>query len=102
MPGSRIFVGVRIDDLSKDELVKEAKKAIETHEMLRVFMNSVSDGFSILDKDMKYLAVNNAILERTGLSEEDLVGKYLADVTKDSQKSERVEVYKKILRSRGY
>lgn len=99
MSASKIFDGVNPRELSKEQLIKEIEEAVKTHEMLRVFMNSVEDGFSILDENFVYIAVNDAILKRTGFKESDFIGRFIGDVAPVILTTGRIETYKRVLRT---
>ena len=99
MPGSKIFDGLNLDKLTKERLLEEIETAIGTHEMLNVFMNSVEDGFSILDKNLVYMTVNDALLERTGFTQEYMVDRSIPDIAPDAVVTGRIEIYRNVLRT---
>ncbi len=64
---------------------------------LDYFLNSISDGFAILDKDLRYQYVNKTLLDRRGSSFDDYLGKHMLDVFPSLRGSPRYESYLKVL-----
>lgn len=96
MSGSSKYDGFKVDDIST-MTEKEIENLIENHNLLNVFMDSIEDGFSILDKDLVYLAVNDAILSRTSLTKDEIIGKYIGDIAPIVETTGRADIYKTVL-----
>jgi PAS domain S-box-containing protein len=64
---------------------------------LDYFFNTISEGFVILDKDLRYLYVNKALLDRRGNTADDYIGKQLLDIFPSLRDSPRYESYLKVL-----
>jgi len=61
-----------LDELSERKLAEE--KLQENENFLKEIIQSMSDGFSILDKNGIHIDVNFAFRKMTGFSKEDLIG----------------------------
>ena len=95
---------------AKDQLQKHAqnleKSVEERTEQLRIvelrlrsFLDSATDGFFLLDKDLVLLDINE-IARRAYLGDnrrEDLIGRNLRDVTPGMEASERYPLFKRVL-----
>ena len=64
---------------------------------LDYFLNTISDGFAILDKDLRYQYVNKAFLNRRENTPDDFIGKKLLDIFPSLKDSPRYEAYLKVL-----
>lgn len=75
-----------------------AEKEIRDSEArLSAFLDAATDGFSILDSDMRYLMVNDAELRFTGRKREDYLGRHILDVFPDLKNSNRYQGYLKVM-----
>ncbi|MBD3171393.1 GAF domain-containing protein [Candidatus Bathyarchaeota archaeon] len=79
------------------EQVRLEEELRKSNELLKDFIDSATDAFSILDGDMRYVMVNNTELEYTGRKREEYIGKHILDVFPDLTDSERYEGYKRVL-----
>jgi len=73
------------------------KKLTDSEDRLRRFMNSATEGFAILDRELNYVDVNEALIIRSGRSREDYIGKNLVDLFPDIHETGRYEEYMKVI-----
>ncbi len=71
----------------------------ETEERLRKFMESATDGFTLLDSNLNFIDINRAGLIGLGLSREELIGKNFLDVFPKLQGSETFSKYYEVLKT---
>ncbi|MBN2333996.1 GAF domain-containing protein [Candidatus Bathyarchaeota archaeon] len=76
---------------------RNEKEARTTRQLMAVFMDSATEGFSILDSDFNYIDVNRTVLQRIGLRREDFIGKNLVDLFPDVRESGRLQNYIHVL-----
>lgn len=79
------------------EQIRLEEELRKSNELLKDFIESATDAFSILDGDMRYVMVNNTELEYTGRKREEYIGKHILDVFPDLTDTERYEGYKRVL-----
>lgn len=65
----------------------------ESRQRLSGFMESATDGFVLLDKDLEVELVNDAWLQQAGLSREEVVGRYCADIFPRIVEMGRLDAY---------
>ncbi len=97
MPGSDQLDLSALDSIKNDDLRQKILEAINTGKILEDFMNSVDDGFSILDKDLRYITINETLEKRLGKRAKDIIGKEMGEVAPQAVRMGRVEQYKKVL-----
>ncbi len=79
---------------------KRAENAVrESEEKLRSFMDSATEGFSILDSDLNFADCNEAGAHMLGLERADLIGKNITEVSPDVRQSGRYAEYRKVIRT---
>ncbi|MCB2172640.1 PAS domain S-box protein, partial [archaeon] len=61
------------------------------------FIESATDGITILDENLHYIMVNDAWLNLTGLKKEEVIGKHVLDIFPEIKKTERYQAYKNVL-----
>lgn len=84
-------VASSINRIRQSALIKESEL------QLRNFMDSASDGFTILDSDLIVKSSNRTWLDQAGLKKDDVVGKRLEDFMPHVFKTGRVEAYRKVI-----
>ena len=52
----------------------------EQKNLIKWFLENIGDGFTVLDKDLRFVYVNKAVIERGNRKLEDLIGKHILDV----------------------
>ena len=65
--------------------------------VLEKFWDSATDGFALLDKDLRLLKVNNAWLKQAGLKREHVMGIKVYEIFPGLVKSDRINQYLKVL-----
>ena len=90
----RVFVCAMRDISERKRADAEIR---ESQEMLSGFMASATDNFMILDHDLNILDLNENAARRRGQSRDNLIGRNLADVVRDSVSFGRFEAFKKVL-----
>jgi len=80
---------------------KQAEDALqESKERLRGFMDSATEGFTLMDAEFNVLDLNDVALKQMYLTKkEDIVGKNMATVFPYFTKTERYAAYKKVMRT---
>ncbi|MFQ5979321.1 MAG: PAS domain S-box protein [Candidatus Heimdallarchaeota archaeon] len=81
---------------------KQAEMALqENQERLQGFMDSATEGFALLDPDLRYLEVNQATLQfwPPGTKKEDLIGKSVEELLPNFKDSERYHAYLEVIRT---
>ena len=89
-------VGVRTDIT---DLKRREQEIRESQEMLSGFMNSATEGFSILDHNLTFVDVNKATAELFGRKKEDFIGMNIAELTPETRTSGRYEKYLEVIRT---
>jgi len=69
----------------------------EREARLRLFMDSATDGFSLLDSELNIVDINRARVEMTPSSRESLLGKNILDLYPYRDISHRIEIYRRVL-----
>ncbi len=77
--------------------VQNERNLRESEERLTGFLDAATDGYSILDSDMKYLMVNETELQFTGKKREDYLGKHILEVFPDLKGTARYQGYLQVL-----
>ena len=77
--------------------IQSEREIRESEERLSGFIEAATDGFSILDSEMRYLMVNDTELEYTGRTREDYLGKHLLEVFPDLAGTDRYLSYLRVL-----
>ena len=83
-------------DVTQQKLFE--KEIIENRERLSGFIEAATDGFSILDSNMRYLMVNDTELRFTGREREEYIGKHILEVFPGLD-SERYQGYLSVLKT---
>ncbi len=84
-----------IRDISVRKQAEDALRASET--LFRGFMQSATESFLLLDKNMHYLDVNNSWLEQSGLIRENVIGKHVLEVDPKLKETGRYDAYLQVL-----
>lgn len=63
------------------------------------FFDHADSNFSLWDKDLNCLEVNEATLKTFNLKRENLVGKHITEISPDVETSGRLEEYKKVIQT---
>ena len=92
-------MGLISTDITDSKTVEKMLK--ESEARLRLFMDSATDGFSLLDSDLNIVDINEARVKMTPSTRESLVGKNIRDLYPFHKErlDQRVEVYEKILKT---
>jgi PAS domain S-box-containing protein len=61
------------------------------------FMQSAIDVHILLDKDMRYLDINESWVKQSGMKKEDIIGKNVLEVFPQMKATERYEAYLKVI-----
>ena len=71
----------------------------ESEAWLRLFMDSATDGFSLLDSDLNIIDINDARIEMTPSSRESLVGRNIRELYPlyEGRSRDRVNMLTRIL-----
>lgn len=69
--------------------------------LFQLFFDESDELYSIFDKDMRYVQVNDAFLRTFHLKREDVIGRHLSEVSPDVRKSGRLSVYEEVQRTGG-
>ena len=80
------------------EQVRLEKELMESRELFSGFIESATDGFSIIDENMRYVMVNDTELKYSRRKREDIIGKHILEVFPDLDEA-RYEGYKKVLKT---
>jgi PAS domain S-box-containing protein len=79
---------------------KQAEKALrESEERLRKFMESATNGFTLLDSDLNFIDMNKEGLGGLGLSKDEVVGKNLLDIFPALRNTERFDKYLEVIKT---
>jgi len=86
-------------DLSRDvtERAQFEDELRKSEERLRRFMDSATEGFAILDGDLNYVDVNDALMRRSGRSREEYIGKNMDELFPDIHETGRYDEYMKVI-----
>lgn len=79
--------------------VQAEKDLRENERRISGFLESATDGYSILDSEMRYLMVNDTELKYTGMNREDYIGKHILEVFPDLEGTDRYKGYKRVLKT---
>lgn len=71
------------------------RELVKREAWFSAFMDSASDGFELFDSELNYIKVNQVILDRFNIHEEDVVGKHITELRPHSKDSDE---YLKLLR----
>ena len=80
-----------------NERVRLKEESRRSAELLKSFMDSATDGFSIFDSEMNYLDVNESLVARSCDPKEHFIGKNILDVLPNLDKTGRLELYREVL-----
>ncbi len=64
---------------------------------LRSFLDSMEIGFAIWDKDFNYVDINQTVLDRTGFTREEMIGKNIREINPRFDESGRREDYNRVM-----
>ena len=90
-------IGSRLKSIIEIKIAEQ--KSIEAEEKLRMFMDSATDGFVILDPELYYIDVNNVTLEILGMNKEELIGKNILDIAPGLKETGRYDKYLDVLKT---
>ena len=82
-------------DITK--LKKQEEALIEQKKELQEIFNTTKDGIAIIDKDSRFIKVNRAYCEITGLSEEELLQTSCIELSADEDKLKSTEALGRVL-----
>lgn len=77
--------------------VQAENALIENQQRLSGFLEAATEGYSILDSDMKYLMVNDTELSYTGKEREEYIGRHILEVFPDLDGTDRYQGYLSVL-----
>ncbi len=87
--------------ISRD--ITERKKAElnlkESETKLKKFMESATDGFSLLDSKLNFIDVNKVALQIVGMTKEELIGKNVLDTAPNLKETGRYDKYLDVLKT---
>ena len=92
--GEAAVLGIHRDVNERVRLREESRRS---EELLKNFMDSATDGFSIFDSEMNYLDVNKSLVTRSGHPKGYFIGKNILDVLPNLDKTGRLELYREVL-----
>ncbi|MFX1515491.1 MAG: PAS domain S-box protein [Promethearchaeota archaeon] len=92
-----ILVQGTISDITERKRAQNALK--ESEERLRKFMESATDGFTLLDSNLNFIDINKAGLEGLGLSKEEVLGMNILDIFPSLRNTERYEEYLEVIKT---
>jgi len=73
---------------------KQAEDALRERETLfREFMQSATDGFTLLDENMRYVEVNDSWLQIIGLERVDVIGKHILELFPNLKETGRYDAF---------
>jgi PAS domain S-box-containing protein len=84
-------------DLTEWKEMDKAKR--ETEERLRKFMESATDGFTLLDSKLNFININKAGSTGFGLAREEVIGKNFLDVFPKLKDSKTFEKFLEVLKT---
>ncbi|MFX0204501.1 MAG: PAS domain S-box protein, partial [Candidatus Hodarchaeota archaeon] len=84
-------------DLTEWKEMDRAKR--ETEERLRKFMESATDGFTLLDSNLNFIDINKAGLTGLGSSREEVIGKNFLEIFPKLRDSDTYEKYLEVLKT---
>ena len=82
-------------DITERRQIENALR--ESEALFRGFMQSATDGYALLDKNLNILRVNSSWLQQAGLEREDVIGEHVLDLFPKLKQSGRYEEYLKVL-----
>ncbi|MFC1490660.1 PAS domain S-box protein [Candidatus Latescibacterota bacterium] len=71
----------------------------ESEELLNSFMDSATEGFSLLDNKLNLLLSNNTALKISGLKRKEAIGKNIVELSPNIKKSVRYRKYLEVLKT---
>jgi len=91
--------GVQVITRDLTDRVRMEEELKEREARLRLFMDSATDGFSLLDSELHIVDINRARVEMTPSSRESLLGRNILELYPYDEKRahERAEVYRRVL-----
>jgi PAS domain S-box-containing protein len=84
-------------DLTEWKQLDRAKR--ESEERLRIFMESATDGFTLLDSKLNFIDMNKAGMESLGLLKDEIIGKNFIDIFPNLQNTGEYDKYLDVLRT---
>lgn len=92
-----IAVIITLEDIT---ILKEDKeKGLQSQEVLKSFMDAVSDTLVIYDKDLNYIEINEVARSQINLKKEDIIGKNLCDMIPGIEKTDRYKKYQEVIKN---
>lgn len=95
--GKPVSIAGTMQDVT--ERVRSEEALRKSEEILRLFMESATDSFAILDQNLNFVDVNRATARLYGIRKEDFVGKNIAELTPETKTSGRYEQYLRVIRT---
>ena len=94
-------IGVDVTERKRvlGQLLQSREEVRKSEEFLRLFMESATDSFAILDQNLNFVDVNRATCRLYGMRKEDFIGKNIADLTPETKTSGRYEQYLRVIRT---
>ncbi len=114
----RVIGCLNVSSHAKDEVPQRSRVALETiaaqiggalvrlkaeedmrvnAERLAKFMDSASDSFYLLDKDLRFVDMNRKGLELVGMCKDEVVGKHITELVPDVESSGRLAMHQQVL-----
>jgi len=95
----RVLVNVELIPGSNQSVVSflDITELVIVEEQLSEFMGAATDGFVMMDEDMRYIEVNDSWLQMTGLEREDVIGKHALELFPGLKDTGRYDAYLKVL-----
>lgn len=81
------------------ERKRAEEKLRENRERLTSFMESATDSFLLLDRDLNIVEVNKVALERMYLNREETIGRSLLDIVPDLKETGRYDRYMEVIKT---
>lgn len=90
----------KLMDVNEAALNVCGQVAIGNQDKMRSKLFELSDMFfSVLDKDLYYVDVNEAFLKTLRFKRDEIIGKHITEIFPDIKSSGRLEIYKEVIRT---
>ena len=84
-------------DITEQKLAEDTLRVSEA--LFRGFMQSATDGFTLLDENMRYVEVNDSWLQILGLERDDVIGKHILELFPRLKWTGRDDAYRKVMKT---